>query len=96
MGAFALRMLKLQAGRCPLCGDFLLRADHQPQSPQEWERWAKVIRTAIVRHSLTIARGNGTSDTAIRFVHTSCRRRHPADQAGGPAFLHARKPSGLA
>ncbi|MFR9774355.1 group II intron reverse transcriptase/maturase [Nocardia sp. SC052] len=96
LGAFTLRMLKLQAGRCPLCGNFLLRADHQPQNPHEWERWAKVTRTAMVRHSLTIARGDGTSGTAIRFVHASCRRRRSADRAGGPVILQARKPSGLA
>jgi RNA-directed DNA polymerase len=96
LDAFSLRMLKIQAGRCPLCGGFLLHADHQPQSPREWEHWAKVTRTAIARHSLAIERGNGTSDMAVRLVHTSCHRRQFADQTRGPALLHAREPLGLA
>jgi len=32
-----LRMLRAQNGRCPACGDLLLLADHEPQSPREWE-----------------------------------------------------------
>lgn len=57
LDAFSLRMLKIQAGRCPLCGDLLLHAGHQPQHPREWERWAMVTRRAITRHSLAIDRG---------------------------------------
>ncbi|MEU8394619.1 group II intron reverse transcriptase/maturase [Nonomuraea sp. NPDC048892] len=86
LDAFSLRMLKIQAGRCPLCGDFLLHADHQPQHPHEWERWAMVTRQAITRHSLAVDRGRGTSDMAIRLVHASCRRRHHADRSRSPAL----------
>jgi RNA-directed DNA polymerase len=32
------RFLRKQAGRCSLCGDYLLYADREPQSPREWER----------------------------------------------------------
>ena len=28
-----LRLLQAQHGRCPACGDLLLHADHEPQSP---------------------------------------------------------------
>ena len=96
LDAIGLRLLKLQAGRCPICGDFLLHADHQPQTPREWEAWAVVVRKAVTRHSLTVDRGHGTSDTAVRLVHASCRRRQAAERPGGPAPLHACKPSGLA
>jgi RNA-directed DNA polymerase len=94
--AFGLRLLKLQHGRCPLCGELLLHADHQPQSPREWERWMVVIRKAMSRHHVTVDSGLGMSDTVIRLVHTSCKRRHNADSFGGPAFLSACEPSRLA
>ena len=96
LDAFGLRLLKLQDGRCPLCGDFLLHADHQPQSPREWERWIVVARKAMAKHHLGIARGPGASESIVRLVHTSCWRRHPAVPNGGPVVLHAYEPSGLA
>src|SRR4029077_14523633 len=34
-----LSLLRRQNGRCPLCGDLLLHADREPQSPHEWEQW---------------------------------------------------------
>jgi len=96
LDAFGLRLLKLQAGRCPICGDSLLHVDHQPQTPREWERWAVVVRKAVTRHSLAVDRGHGTSDTAVRLVHASCRHRRTAERPGGPAPLHACEPPGLA
>jgi RNA-directed DNA polymerase len=33
LGRRTLRLLHKQGGRCSLCGDFLLHADHQPRSP---------------------------------------------------------------
>jgi len=33
------RLLHRQQARCPLCGDYLVHADHEPTSPQEWEQW---------------------------------------------------------
>ena len=38
-----LRLLQTQQGRCPLCRELLLHADREPQDPQEWEKWFKVI-----------------------------------------------------
>ena len=38
LGQFALFQLQRQHGRCPLCGDYLLHADHSPTSTQEWEQ----------------------------------------------------------
>jgi RNA-directed DNA polymerase len=55
----------------------LLHADHEPQTPSEWEQWVKVTRTAIRRQAITIDAGFGTSDetVALRLIHTHCARR---------------------
>ena len=74
----SLRLLQAQRGRCPLCGDLLLHADHEPQTPDEWEQWVTVTRKAIRRQAITVDAGHGTSDetAALRLVHTHCARRH--------------------
>jgi RNA-directed DNA polymerase len=80
-----LRLMQAQRGRCPLCGDYLLHADHEPNSPHEWEQWLTGTRKAITRHSLDLA-ARGPDD--IRLIHTSCHRR----TIGGDkrtALLHA-------
>src|SRR6266403_1911700 len=50
-----LRLIQAQHGRCPLCRGLLLHADHEPQTPQEWEQWVKVTRTAIHTRPLRAA-----------------------------------------
>lgn len=89
-----LRLMKTQDGRCPLCGGLLLHADHEPQSPQEWERWLKVTRKAIRKHAITAAPGHGTPDkpAAPRLFHTHCHRRLTTAIGHGPALLTAREP----
>jgi RNA-directed DNA polymerase len=44
------QLIRAQRGRCQLCGDYLLHADREPQSPSQWEQWFKVIGKAMVRH----------------------------------------------
>jgi RNA-directed DNA polymerase len=74
-----LRLLQAQQGRCPLCGDLLLYADDQPQSPHEWEQWLKVTRKALAKHHLAAQRAPGTPDVLKpRLVHAHCQRRHTA------------------
>jgi len=48
----------------PLCGDYLLHADHEPTSPQEWEQWFRTVRKAITKQALEIVKpgGHGTTD----------------------------------
>jgi RNA-directed DNA polymerase len=72
-----LRLLQAQHGRCPLCRELLLHADHEPQTPQEWETWVKVTRKAIRKQAITADAGHGTSDkhAAIRLIHAHCARR---------------------
>ncbi|GAA3768049.1 group II intron reverse transcriptase/maturase [Streptomyces chiangmaiensis] len=96
LDAFGMRLLTLQDGRCQLCGGLLLYADHQPQSPAEWEKWMAVIRRAVTKQHIVLVPGQGRSDVVLRLVHTSCRRRRNADIPAGLASLRAREPSGLA
>jgi RNA-directed DNA polymerase len=95
LNATDLRLLKAQAGRCPLCTDLLLHADQPPQTPREWEQWLRTTRRAARRNSLVAHRVDGMpGDLELQLVHTSCQRRVGA--GGKPARLHARAPSGLA
>ena len=97
MGQPDLGLLQAQHGRCPLCGDLLLHADHQPQSPHEWEQWLKVTRKALARHHLAADREPGMPDVLKpRLVHAYCQRRHLA--AGRPPALrlHVSDPIELA
>jgi RNA-directed DNA polymerase len=74
---WGLLQLERQHGQCPLCGQLLLHADHEPQSPQEWEHWITVVRSAIRRQAITADRQpawpNGPH--ASRLVHAHCARK---------------------
>ena len=73
-----LRLLQMQAGRCPRCGNLLLEAEHPPQTPSEWEQWVRVTGKALRKQSLTYRRRDGSGETnSLRLVHLRCR--------GGPA-----------
>ncbi|MFF2007174.1 group II intron maturase-specific domain-containing protein [Kitasatospora sp. NPDC058201] len=96
LDAFGLRQLTLQDGRCPLCREFLLDADHQAQSPPEWEQWMAVLRRAMTKQYIVISPEQGKSNVVLRLVHTACHCRRSAEIATGPAPLHASDPSGLA
>ncbi len=89
LGRARLRLLQRQRGRCPLCGDLLLHADHEPGHPDEWERWITATRKAISRQALALVTGPGTTDTSItiRLIHTHCRNRPPGGVSSGPALL---------
>jgi RNA-directed DNA polymerase len=89
LGSYAAFQLQRQHGRCPLCGDYLLHADHGPTSTEEWEQWFRVTRKAISKHSLKIAgnAGSGTPDRdRIHLVHTRCRRVEPPRRGIGQHF----------
>jgi RNA-directed DNA polymerase len=90
------RLLRQQRGRCPLCRGLLLHADHEPQSPTEWQQWLTATRTAIRKHAITSAvdLGNPDEHAAARLIHANCRRR--LDDGINPALPHSREPSGLA
>jgi RNA-directed DNA polymerase len=76
LGRATLRLLHKQGGRCPLCGDFLLHADHQPRSPEQWEQWVRTTRKAIRNQHIAPAGQRGNSDDEqLRLVHPHCLRR---------------------
>jgi RNA-directed DNA polymerase len=93
-----LRLLQAQRGRCPLCRGLLLHADHEPQTPEEWETWVKVTRKAIRKHAIITDAGQGTSDKtdALRLIHAHCERRILNGNARGSALRSANGPLGLA
>ena len=70
-----MRQIHKQRGRCPECGDYLLHADHEPQSPAQWEAWFTAIRTAIVKTAI-VTQTPGRTDAHNRLVHSYCRSRH--------------------
>ena len=94
VGRATQRLLRVQNGQCPICRELLLHADHEPQSPREWEQWFTVTHRAIRKHAITVW-GAGTPDERIapRLIHAHClRTRRQRDLA----LLPAREPSGLA
>jgi RNA-directed DNA polymerase len=71
------RLLQAQHGRCPLCGGLLLHADHEPQTPREWEQWLTVTRKAMTKQAIVLREQQvGTSDETMALTHASCARRH--------------------
>jgi RNA-directed DNA polymerase len=95
LGRHTLSLIRAQRGRCPICRGLLLHADHEPQDPREWERWLKVIRKAVKKHSITAETGPGTDEEklpTLRLIHTSCHRR----LVGGSPAQQSVMPSGLA
>jgi RNA-directed DNA polymerase len=77
------RLIQAQHGRCPLCRDYLLHADHEPQSPRQWEQWFTATRLAITKQAV-VGHRNGRPDEH-RLVHAFCHRRHQPGQAEDPA-----------
>jgi RNA-directed DNA polymerase len=73
----SLGLLKTQHGRCPLCGEFLLYADYEPQSPEEWEQWLRVTRKAVRKNAIAAEQEPGTPDEPVVFqlVHAQCQGR---------------------
>ena len=70
-----LHLLQAQRGRCHLCGDYLLHADREPNSPQEWEQWHRTTRMAMTKQHVVASGRDGTPDKT-RLVHVHCHRRH--------------------
>jgi RNA-directed DNA polymerase len=93
-----LRLLRAQDGRCPLCGDYLLHVDREPDSPRGWEQWLTGTRKAITRHNLVSAsRCPGTPDhDRVRLVHSSCQPRDSGASARNGTSARLHRPSGLA
>ncbi len=88
-----LRLLQAQNGRCPLCGDYLLYADHQPRSACEWEQWLRTTQMAIRNHHIDHWEPHGmTDESKLHLVHAYCQRRRTAAHDGDTALLPACQP----
>jgi RNA-directed DNA polymerase len=99
LDGLSLSLIKTQCGRCPLCGELLLFADYEPQSPEEWEQWLKVIRRAVRKQAIAAEQRPGTPDepVAYQLVHAHCQRRSDTGDDREPsAALHACGPLGPA
>jgi RNA-directed DNA polymerase len=68
-----LHLLQRQQGRCLRCGRYLLHADQEPRSPEEWEQWLAATRKAITRKSVVTDRRQRPADD-IRLLHTDCQQ----------------------
>jgi RNA-directed DNA polymerase len=84
LGDGTLVLLKKQHGRCPACGDFLLHADTEPDSPRQWEQWFRATRKAITCQVLT-TESRGRARDHPRLIHAHCAPRQPAGPAASPA-----------
>jgi RNA-directed DNA polymerase len=90
--------LERQHGRCPRCRQLLLHADHEPQSPDEWEKWIIVVRSAIRRQAITTDQHAATLNgpTASRLVHAHCARKDARRNERARHSLQHRDSPGLA
>jgi RNA-directed DNA polymerase len=80
LDGLSLRLLRAQRGRCQLCGQLLLLADHEPQDLSEWETWLTVTRKALRKKAISAPRVPDMTDdpAAIQLVHTQCWSRRQA------------------
>ncbi|MFF2470418.1 group II intron reverse transcriptase/maturase [Streptomyces mirabilis] len=74
------RLLKRQGGRCPVCGELLLHAEHEPRSPREWEQWFMTVRRVLAKQHI-VEQVDGQDRTFYRLLHARCRRRNLAEMA---------------
>jgi RNA-directed DNA polymerase len=96
LGEHTVRLLHRQQARCPLCGDYLLHADHEPTSPQEWEQWFHAARKAITKQALEIvepARHDTPDRNLTRLVHRHCHRQYTSGSGTHPKLLLSCQPS---
>lgn len=75
-----LRLLLAQNGRCPACGDLLLLADREPQTPREWEQWIRAAKKALRVKALIVPSATSPvddpdADTTNHLLHAHCSRR---------------------
>ena len=88
----SLGLIKAQHGHCPLCGELMLFADDEPQSPEEWEQWLHVIRKAVRKQAIAAEQRPGTPDETVvlQLVHAHCQRRSNTGPDSGLSTAIAR------
>ena len=81
-------LLLAQNGRCPACGDLLLLADREPQTPREWEQWIRAAKKALRVKALIVPSATSPvdapdADTTNHLLHAHCSRRLAGTTARG-------------
>jgi RNA-directed DNA polymerase len=69
------KLLAAQHGRCPVCDGLLLDADHEPQSPREWEEWFKTTRRTLRKQPIPHDGGPTSRRPSYRLAHATCHQR---------------------
>ncbi len=74
----ALRLYRVQDGRCAICNSALLADEDRPQTPSQWETWL-----ATPRKTIDVVWEPGTADAAEpRLIHLHCNTtRQPSGLA---------------
>jgi Group II intron, maturase-specific domain/Reverse transcriptase (RNA-dependent DNA polymerase) len=82
----ALRLHKVQDGRCAICRATLVTAEDRPQTPREWEQWLATARKTIdvVRDKGTWTRLNPVSSTSAAITATARHLCPPKHHHGLP------------
>lgn len=95
LGGMTASLLLRQHGRCPTCRTFLLDADHEPQTPRQWEQWIMTIGKALRKGALAM---DGTADdlTTRRLLHAHCRRNETNHRRRAQRRSATQRPPGLA
>jgi RNA-directed DNA polymerase len=76
LDSHTLKMLKAQDDRCPVCGELLIDATQEPQSPQAWEQWFIDARCTLRKQRvLQRAETPEGERTWYRLVHAHCLRQ---------------------
>jgi RNA-directed DNA polymerase len=71
LGRRSLGLYLAQGGRCPNCGNRLLDAEDEPQSPDQWEQWFITARQNL-RKQQAVADRQSSERSPDRLVHASC------------------------
>jgi len=70
-----LKLLRAQRDCCPVCGDSLLDAEREPQSPHEWEQWFIDARRALRKQRVIHPADGPTGErSSYRLLHAHCHR----------------------
>jgi len=89
----ALRLLRAQDDRCPVCQGPLIDAEQEPQSPQEWEQWFIEVRRGLRKQSMVQRAENPDGErTPYRLAHAHCLRPR-AGQAAHQRSTSAASPT---
>jgi len=99
LSATYLKMMRDQRWKCPLCDGYLLYADHEPQHPEEWEKWLLAIIRAVNARAATVsepATGTDRTSPQRQLVHAHCERRLEQQPPKRPRATPYPEPIGLA